>query len=140
LICVDASLAAKWVLAEEDSDSAEGFYLAHRGEGIIAPSFMPAEVTNAIWRKVVRNLLDLTEARAALNTFLAFEVELAAHPDIYRTALSLAEQFQPRAAYDMHYVALAQIAGCELWTADQRLLNALGGRLPFVRPLAEFQA
>ncbi len=38
------------------------------------------------------------------------------------------------AAYDSFYLALAESLGCELWTADQRLHNAVD--LPWVR-LAE---
>jgi predicted nucleic acid-binding protein len=35
-------------------------------------------------------------------------------------------------------VALAQHLGCDLWTADQRILRAVGGRLPFVRYVGDY--
>ena len=54
---------------------------------------------------------------------------------LYERALSLAEQFNRPTVYDTHYVALAEIAGCDFWTADQRLVNALGGKLAFVKTL-----
>jgi hypothetical protein len=36
------------------------------------------------------------------------------------------------------YVALTELRRCVLWTDNQRLLRALGGRLPFVRPSAGY--
>jgi predicted nucleic acid-binding protein len=38
-----------------------------------------------------------------------------------------------------HYIALAELLGATLWTADQRLLRALSGRLPFVRWIADYR-
>jgi predicted nucleic acid-binding protein len=140
LICVDASVAAKWVLTEDDRDRALDLYNRSyaAGELLIAPPFLPIEVTNAIWRRVVQGLIDRVEASERLSLFLGFEVRLTTPPGLYQTALYLAHDFARPAVYDMHYVALAQIAGCELWTADQRLLNAVGSRLPFVRALATY--
>jgi predicted nucleic acid-binding protein len=38
--------------------------------------------------------------------------------------------------YDALYVALAEREGCELVTADDKLVNALQSKMPFVIPLA----
>jgi predicted nucleic acid-binding protein len=38
--------------------------------------------------------------------------------------------------YDCLYVALAEREGCELVTADQRLINNLGPAFPFIKSLA----
>ena len=137
MICVDASVAAKWVLSEDDSDLADQIYITFHEGGIIAPPFLPVEVTNAIWKHVVRGPLTVAEAQEALAKFLEFELEISERSGLHRLALDLTYRFSLRAVYDMHYVALAQLAGCDLWTADRRLLNAVSGRLPFVRDLAE---
>ena len=47
----------------------------------------------------------------------------------------LAEQFNRPTAYDASYLALAESAGCELWTTDGRLLKAVAGTLPWVKTL-----
>ena len=39
--------------------------------------------------------------------------------------------------YDAFYVALADIEGCELWTADRRLTNLVQPRFPQVHWLGE---
>jgi predicted nucleic acid-binding protein len=139
MICIDASVAAKWVFIEEDSDLATAAFRAHEDSGIIAPAFMAAELTNSIRRRVARGLMTHEEGEEALDRFLSFEVTLATDPSVHLEALRLAHRFDRPAAYDMHYVALAQIAGCDLWTADERLLNALGGRLDFVKSLSAYE-
>jgi predicted nucleic acid-binding protein len=82
--------------------------------------------------------LPLPEARQWLAAFLAIPVTLRAPRTLYRLALEIAEQHDLPAAYDAHYVALAERLRCILWTDDQRLLRALSGRLPFVRPIADY--
>jgi predicted nucleic acid-binding protein len=44
------------------------------------------------------------------------------------------------AAYDAHYLALAEREQCEFWTADTRFLRAIDGKLPWVHPLADYQS
>ena len=63
---------------------------------------------------------------------------LRAPRTLYRRALEIAEQHDLPTAYDAHYMALAERLRCVLWTDDQRLLRALRGNLPFVRPIADY--
>jgi predicted nucleic acid-binding protein len=141
MICVDASLAVKWILEEEESDRAKALYreTLHAGEPIVAPPLLPIEVTN-ILRQRMRASDGLTrdEARALLDDFLAFPIDLHNPAGLHRRALLLADDYGLPAAYDAHYVALAEFAGCDLWTADARLLKNLSGRLPFVKALGEY--
>ncbi len=51
--------------------------------------------------------------------------------------MELAERFRRPATYDPHYLALAEREGCEFWTADERLWNAVKADLPWVRWLGE---
>ena len=48
-LVVDASVAVKWVVAEEGSDAAER--LLANGEDLYAPRLMASEIANALWRK-----------------------------------------------------------------------------------------
>lgn len=53
--------------------------------------------------------------------------------DRYPTLPFMRRAYELRAnvtAYDATYVALAEVLGCELLTADQRLANASGPRCP----------
>jgi predicted nucleic acid-binding protein len=56
---------------------------------------------------------------------------------IAAAALRLAAE-ENHKVYDMMYVALAQYEGCDLITADQKLVNKLSARFPFVRWIGDF--
>ena len=51
---------------------------------------------------------------------------------LYEHALAFAQRFTLPSVYDALYAVLAQRGGVELWTADQRLLSALGAGAPWV--------
>ena len=52
---------------------------------------------------------------------------------------SLAARFNRPAAYDAHYLALAEMMNCEFWTADRRLFNVVKDELPWVRWLGKHE-
>lgn len=140
MICVDASVAGRWLFTGEYSSQADALLdgALQRSERMVAPPFLPVEVTNTIRQYLRRRDLSLDQARALLAHFLAIPIELHAPPSLYDRALLMADQYNLPAAYDAHYVALAEHFGATLWTADRRLVNTLGGRLPFVRWIGEY--
>jgi predicted nucleic acid-binding protein len=140
VICVDASIAVKWVIEEPDSPLATGLSAAafRHGVRLVAPRIMHFEVTNTLRRRCVREGMPVDDARERLGRCLAVPVDLLHWDTIHDAALVLADTFNLPAAYDAHYLALAERERCDFWTADRRLLNAVGGRLPYVRDLAAF--
>jgi predicted nucleic acid-binding protein len=141
MICVDASVAIKLILDEERSDCAIALYEAtvDADERIVAPPLSPIEVIN-ILRQRMRGEDGFSLARAIvhLDDFLALPVAIHNPPGIHRRAIALADAYGLPAAYDAHYVALAEHFGCDFWTDDQRLLRLLANDLPFVRALREY--
>jgi predicted nucleic acid-binding protein len=131
---LDASVGVKLVLAESHSDKALALVTAcvQTAEPIIAPPLLPFEVANVLRRRMVRQGLSLSDADQLMADFLTFPVTLAAPAGLYQAALAVADAHNLPAAYDAHYIALAQELGCDLWTDDQRLMNALAGKLPFM--------
>jgi predicted nucleic acid-binding protein len=87
---------------------------------------------------MIREGLALVDADELIARFLALPVTLQAPAGLSQQALAVAAAHGLPAAYDAHYVALAQRLGCDLWTDDQRLVRQLGGPLPFVRSLARY--
>jgi predicted nucleic acid-binding protein len=71
--------------------------------------------------------------RLALEAAFALPVRLYGEEQLHRRALALAERFSLPAAYDAHYLALADWLGGEFWTADRKLVRAVGDELPWVR-------
>jgi len=53
-------------------------------------------------------------------------------PDLHWRAVELAARFSLAAAYDAHYLALAEHLGGEFWTADGRLARMVQASLPWV--------
>ena len=127
---VDCSVAYKWEVPEAATDKALRLRDDFRNgvHELFAPDIWPVEVANALY----------TAELTAMITPGRFEHRLAdvlgAGPALYQSTSLL-----PRATviirravvrigiYDCLYVALAEREGCELVTADQRLLSALPG-------------
>lgn len=142
MICLDASLAAKLLLAEDDSARARALYRAaiQAGEWIVAPHLLASEITNILRQRMRRGEQRLSRAEATqlLQRFLGLPLELLTPVSLYELALTLADDHNLPATYDAHYLALAHQLGCSLWTADERLANAVAGRLPFVKWLGTY--
>ena len=126
---VDASLAIKWFVDEEDSDKARALSRgwSASGVGIIAPYLMLAEIANALHRKVVDSQLTMESATEILENLDNSEIEFYNAPSIHAGAVRLAGQLGQGAVYDSVYLALAERLDCELWTADRRFYRAAGG-------------
>jgi predicted nucleic acid-binding protein len=135
---VDASVAIKLVLAEDDSDLAE--LLFERSivlrDALWAPPHAFSEVVNAIYRRVRRGgtaELSAAEGARAIEGFLALPLRTTNPPGLYQRAYELAQTHLLASIYDSLYIALAELLRTELWTADQRLINGVGRDLPWVR-------
>ena len=141
MICVDASVAAKWFLQEEWADRARALLrdTLNADELIVAPSLLPYEVTNILRQRLRGDApIPLEQAIVHLDDFLSVPIELRSPPWLHRRALILADTFGLPAAYDAHYVALAEDLDCVLWTDDRRLLRIVGDRLAFVRSICDY--
>lgn len=143
MICVDASVVAKWFLQEEWTSQARALLreTLNADEPIVAPPLLPYEVTNILRLRLRASTpLPLEQALIFLDDFLSVPIELRNPPGLHRCALILADAYGLPAAYDAHYLALAEQLNCTLWTDDRRLLRTLAGRLPYVRPISDYDA
>jgi predicted nucleic acid-binding protein len=127
LVVVDASLAAMWALPEAGSPKA--LALAEHWENeaaqMLAPCLLLAEVTNALYKRILRGEMDVPMAQTALDVILAFDIEMREEPGLAARALVLAQELQRPTTYDCHYLALAEALDCPLWTGDERFYNAV---------------
>lgn len=141
---VDTSIALKWVLVEDDSALAFDLASEWNAQGLmmIAPTLLAYEVANTLRQKVRAGKMSADDARAALAGVLSGGLVLDTLDQAQQAvqserALALANQLDLSATYDAHYLALAEREGCEHWTADERLWNAVKAQLPWVRWLGE---
>ena len=125
-VVVDASLAVKWLVEEDDSERAHAALESWVAQDItrIAPHLMPFEVANALHRRVLRGELSVDDSTRMIARLLESRLELHQPPNLHVRALQLASQLRQGAAYDAHYLALAESLSCELWTADRRILRS----------------
>ncbi len=142
LVVVDASLAFKWLVQEEHSDKADalGRLWASQGTRRAAPYFMPAEVANALHRRVVREDMSVLDSVRLIERLLSSGLELHETPGLHSRALELATQLSQGAVYDAHYLALAEALDCDLWTADEKFHRAASPVAGNVRWLREFRS
>ena len=139
-VVVDASVAAKWLLQEPDSDRALALLAAWRNgqlEGF-APSVLATEVANTLWKRVIRGLLPADLAQQLFARFSRLQFPLLPTDDLGGATLELALRYR-HPVYDCLYVALALETRSEFVTADTRLVRALGSAYPRVCLLRDWR-
>jgi len=139
-VCVDASVVVAIVTPEEQHALAVALWQSWLREErvILAPRLFTYEVTSALRRKTVRGMLTLEEARNALRAALDLKISLLDPAGLSERAFELAERLHRPAAYDAHYLALADHLRCAFWTGDERLYNAVRDHFPRILWLGEY--
>jgi predicted nucleic acid-binding protein len=133
---LDASVAAKWLLPPKDEPlSAEALHLLDQyaaGDiALLVPDLFWPEIGNIVWKSVRAGRIAEATASKGLDLLAALNIPTVPTGPLLRDAFRIATTFD-RTVYDSLYVALAVQAGCQLVTADERLANAMGMRLPVV--------
>ena len=138
-VCVDASLVIKLGIPEVASDQVEDLWREwHRkGREIVAPHLLHCEIASVICHAVYRGRIAPEEGLQVLEHLLALPIRFLAPESLHTTACKLAIELGQSAAYDAHYLALAQNLGCELWTADRRLYQTVRQKMTWVRLVQE---
>lgn len=120
-LVIDASVALKWVIEEEDSATAQEVLSSrHR---LAAPEFLWVECANALWSKARRKLLRWEDGLAAYGSLE--KVGLVRIPIGYLVApaLEIARALD-HPIYDCLYLAAALSEGGAVLTADERFAAA----------------
>ena len=138
-VCIDANLALKLVLVEEDSPKAQHLWATwiEADMEIVAPYLLAFEGTSVICNKMQRGLVPPEEAELMFKAFHLLGVKYLDTEDLHQKAWELAKQFNRPQAYDSHYLALAEILGLEFWTADERLYKKVKQDLAWVKWLGD---
>lgn len=144
VVVVDASIALKWVLRETDSKIAFALLTEWNDREImlLVPTLLAYEITNSLYRKAHSGEITLNRAKEALAEILLAGLQFDFSSDLALStrAIELADQYKLPAAYDAHYLALAEREGCELWTADMQLWNTLRGKINWVRWIGDYDS
>ncbi len=119
---VDASVAVKWLVAEEDTDIADR--LAASAQELHAPRLMVSEAANVLWRKTRMGEIERAEAGAGMALLTDMPVRWNDDETIGADAVRLALALD-HPVYDCVYLALAHRIGAMVITADRRFANAV---------------
>ena len=132
-ICVDANLVLR-LIADPADEPIQHLWEHWDSEGrtLAAPTLLYYEVANALYRYQHLGYLSASAVQLSFRAALALPLELHGEPDLHWRALSLADKFSLPAAYDAHYLALAELLEGEFWTADGRLARTVQPFLPWV--------
>lgn len=138
-VCVDASFVVKLGLPEEGSDRAESLWREwHRqGKAVTAPPLLCYEITSVLRNAVYRGRITQEEGLQILEYLLALSIRFLAPEKMHLNAWQIATSLRQPAAYDAHYLALAQNIGCDLWTGDKRLHQKVKEKMPWVKLVQE---
>ncbi|MCB0164279.1 MAG: type II toxin-antitoxin system VapC family toxin [Anaerolineae bacterium] len=139
VICVDASLVLRMALGGPYRSAVRELWSqwVEQGSAFIAPPLFAFEVTSTLWQNVYHHRISLERGQAIFENIFEQGITLEYPPDLHRHAWQIAQQFNLHAAYDAHYVALAQQFKCEFWTMDVRCYQALHKKLPWVKTVAD---
>ncbi len=139
--CVDASLAIKWVVKGEPWRTRARKLLRDSlaaGVTLIAPPLFEYETESVLQSYLEAAVLTVAQTDAALAQLATTNIQLVTHPDMVKRAREVARRFHQRKIYDSLYAALAELRGCEFWTADKAFYDAVKAGLAFVKYLPSY--
>ncbi len=138
-IVVDASTAI-WAVVPGPVDTLPLFSDCGSGD-VLAPEIWLPETVSVIRRMAYGHYLTSAEALTAVHDLFSLDVQVMMSDEaLALSALQWAERLGQSKAYDAFYVALAERAGADLWTADRRLVNgARQAGVTWVRWVGEMQ-
>jgi predicted nucleic acid-binding protein len=133
---IDASFAIRAALPGVLQAPLQGLLAEwlRNGDTVYVPTLWRYETTSALSKGVHFKELTEEEAQRALVLIGGLKVEMVV-PDVRlaQKAFDWTLRLRRAAAYDSFYLALAETAGDGLWTADERLHNAVRPLVPWVR-------
>ena len=123
VIVVDASVLAV-ALGDDGSDGSVA-RTSLADETLVAPELIDLEVLSVLRRQVKATSMTAARAQRALLSLADLPMRRASHRPLLRRCWELRETVT---AYDAAYIALAEVLGISLVTADARLSRAPGVR------------
>jgi predicted nucleic acid-binding protein len=136
---LDSSVGFKWVVPEVHSDKALHLRDDYRNGivELIAPDIFLVEVAHALTRAERQKRITPSQGALALADMMSTQPHLFPYIPLLPRAYQISSQ-KKVGVYDCLYVALAEREGCDLVTADDRMVKSLQPHFPVIVPLASF--
>ena len=122
-LCLDASAVVAALLPRPPSPAAAVLIreAIQAGERLVAPPLLYAETTAVLRRYVHTGAITHGEAVAALQDVFRLPISALHRAGVYLRALELARELGHARAYDVQYLAVAEIETCPVITLDRGL-------------------
>lgn len=140
-VCVDASLAVRWIIPEDYSEQALDL-LAFWGQTqteLFAPTHLLYEVNSTLRFLVSQKVISDEIGDGAFSRLRKLRIRLTSRSAIFPLAWKLARELNQPTTYDTVYLALAQMLDCELWTADRKFYHAVRTQAREVKWIGDYQ-
>jgi predicted nucleic acid-binding protein len=102
---------------------------------LIALSIFSGEIASALTKAECQKLIAVGDAQIHFANLIAWAPALTPYESLTGRAIDLSSKTRC-GFYDCLYIALAEREGCEMVTADEKLLKAVQLKMPFVISLA----
>lgn len=130
---LDASVAVRWAIPGPLASKAlqlRDDYLSKTLD-LLSPDIFPGEIANALTKAERQKLIRAGDAAGLYADISTAWPSFQSYLPLASNAIEISSQTRS-AFYDCLYVALAEREGCEMLTADDRLLRNLQHLFPFV--------
>jgi predicted nucleic acid-binding protein len=134
---LDSSVGFKWVVPEMHSDKALRLRDDYRNGilELIAPDIFLVEIAHALTRAERQKRITPAQGALALADMMNTQPQLFASIALLPRAYQISSHHHV-GVYDCLYLALAELEGCDLVTADDRMVKNLQPHFPFLISLA----
>lgn len=122
LLIVDASVAAKWFIQEELSESA--LSILDNGHQIESPDFLLLEMDSIICKWIRSKSVTLAEGNKLRDSFRQYPIRYHPFVQFLDSAFAIAGE-TGQSVYDCLYVALAALLEGKMITADRKLFEVM---------------
>ncbi len=142
LLVVDASVAVKWYLRDEEYLSAADLLFDHHKAGqveLAAPRQIRVEVASSFRRAALRGRISVPEVEDLVIDWMGIDLTLVDNEPLLLEATRLWIR-HGCTLFDGLYIACAAQTQAPLVTADERLLRTIGNRPELVLSLASYPA
>lgn len=134
-VVVDASIALKWYLADEDHGQKALVlltdYVSNKLD-IFAPSLLEYEVVNGLLIAQKRGRIKEEKLLMAIDGFLNLDIKLTGLSTFYHRTLYYCKKYNC-SVYDSSYLATADGTKSVLVTADEKLYSAVRNDIRWVK-------
>lgn len=118
-VIVDASVAIKWFVSEEQAELAEA--ILNCGLRIHAPGLLELEAANGLWKKSRKSAFPLADVVPSVLRLKQLVDQWHGDAGLIEAAAALSLELD-HPVYDCVYLALSRHLGAPVITTDRRLL------------------